>query len=80
MPLIDSGPHRVNIQTVDDDNLSRRASDDPLSLLERQDLDSLSVAELEARIARLNDEAERTRRKLKVSVNHRASAEALFRK
>ncbi|OYW34117.1 MAG: hypothetical protein B7Z41_03435 [Rhizobiales bacterium 12-66-7] len=64
----------------DDDNLSRRASDDPLTLLARQDLDRFSVAELEARIADLNREVERTKQKLSRAVNHRASADALFRK
>ncbi len=51
-----------------------------MALLARQDLDRLSVAELEARIADLNKEAERTKQTLSRAVNHRASAEALFRK
>lgn len=54
--------------------------DDPLKLLTRQDLDPLSVEELEARIALLEAEIARVRAKLEVSVNFRASADALFNK
>ncbi|HEX5537124.1 MAG TPA: DUF1192 domain-containing protein [Sphingobium sp.] len=62
-----------------DDNLPRRA-DDPIRLLQQQDLDPLSVEELGARIAALETEIERARYKMQQSVNHKASAEALFRK
>lgn len=62
-----------------DDDLPRRA-DDPIRLLARQDLDPLSVEELNARIAALEAEIERIRRKIQFSVNHKASAEALFKK
>jgi len=48
--------------------------------LAREDLDPLSVAELDARIAVLSAEIERTRAKREHAVNHKASAEALFRK
>ena len=54
--------------------------DDALALLLRQDLDPLSVAELEARVATLEGEIARTRRHIERSVNHRASADALFRR
>jgi uncharacterized small protein (DUF1192 family) len=53
---------------------------DALGLLLRQDLDPLSVAELEARIVALEGEIARTRRHIERSVNHRASADALFRR
>lgn len=62
-----------------EDNLPRRA-DDPVRLLTLQDLDPLSVSELEGRIAALEAEIARTREKIETSVNHKASAEALFRK
>jgi len=62
-----------------DDDLPRRP-DDPIRLLARQDLDPLSVEELNARIAALEAEIERIRRKIQFSVNHKASAEALFKK
>lgn len=62
-----------------DENLPRRAGD-PLDLLARYDLDPLSVEELEARIAALEAEIARTGRHLDRAVNHRASADALFRR
>lgn len=62
-----------------DDDLPRKA-DDPLARLQRQDLDPLSVAELEARIAALDAEIIRTRSKIESAVNHKATAEALFKR
>ncbi|SNS10327.1 Protein of unknown function [Sphingomonas laterariae] len=62
-----------------DDNLPKRA-DDPLTILRLQDLDPLSVTELQARIAALEAEIARTRAKAEAAVNHRASAEALFKR
>ena len=53
---------------------------DPLTLLAKQDLDPLSVDELHARIAALEGEIARVRAKIDAAVNHRASAEDLFRK
>ena len=54
--------------------------DDPLVLLGKQDLDPLSVEELEARIVLLEAEIVRVKAKLQSSVNFRASADELFRK
>ncbi|OJY67494.1 MAG: hypothetical protein BGP16_02920 [Sphingobium sp. 66-54] len=48
--------------------------------LAKEDLDRLSVSELEERIALLTAEIERTRAKREYAVHHKASAEALFRK
>jgi uncharacterized small protein (DUF1192 family) len=62
-----------------DENLPRRA-DDPVALLARQDLDPLSVAELDQRIADLEAEIERVKQHKNRAVNHRASADALFRR
>lgn len=62
-----------------DENLPRRA-DDPAAALARSDLDPLSVAELEARIVLLENEISRTRAKLQFAVNHKASADALFKR
>ncbi|MBB5716138.1 DUF1192 domain-containing protein [Sphingomonas aerophila] len=53
---------------------------DALVELVRQDLDRFSVAELEARVVALEGEIARTRRKIEHAVNHRASADALFRR
>jgi uncharacterized small protein (DUF1192 family) len=53
---------------------------DPLTQLTKQDLDPLSVEELEERIRTLEGEIERVRSKMNAAVSHRASAEQLFKK
>jgi len=65
---------------MDLDELFPNKPDDPLTQLVRQDLDPLSVDELHARIAALEGEIARVRAKIDAAVNHRASAEELFRK
>jgi len=62
-----------------DENLPRK-SDDPVAALARQDLDPLSVAELDQRVADLEAEIARVKRHKDRAVNHRASADALFRR
>ena len=62
-----------------DENLPRRA-DDPVAQLARQDLDPLSVAELDQRVADLETEIARVRRHKDRAVNHRASADQLFKR
>ena len=53
---------------------------DPLTALVRQDLDALSVDERDLRIAATEAEIERTRGKRARAVDHRTSADALFRR
>lgn len=65
---------------MDLDELFPSRPDDPLALLARQDLDPLSVEELEARIAALEAEIERVRAKMDAAVQFRASADEIFRK
>ena len=65
---------------MDLDELFPDKPDDPLTLLTKQDLDPLSVEELEARIAILEAEIARVKTKLDSSVNFRASADELFKK
>jgi uncharacterized small protein (DUF1192 family) len=65
---------------MDLDELFPGKPEDPLKVLTRQDLDPLSVDELEARIEALEAEIARCRGKIDAAVNHRASAEALFKK
>ena len=65
---------------MDLDELFPDKPDDPLTLLTKQDLDPLSVEELEARIAILEAEIARVKPKLDYSVNFRASADELFKK
>jgi len=62
-----------------DENLPRR-KDDLVAQLGRQDLDPFSVEELTERIAMLEAEIDRTRTKISRALNHRASADALFKK
>ncbi|UVO51102.1 DUF1192 domain-containing protein [Sphingomonas sp. SUN019] len=64
---------------MDLDDILGPRPDDPLPALLREDLDRLSVAELEARVRALESEIERTRRKIEGAVNHRASADQLFK-
>ena len=65
---------------MDLDELFPDKPDDPLVLLGKQDLDPLSVEELEARILLLEAEIARVKAKLQSSVNFRASADELFKK
>ncbi len=66
------------IPPVDGDE-PRVRPDDALNAVVRQDLDPLSVAELEARIATLEGEIARVKAKIQLAVNHKASAESLFK-
>jgi uncharacterized small protein (DUF1192 family) len=52
---------------------------DPVALLARQDLDPLSVAECDARIVALEAEIHRTKARRDKAVNHRVSAESIFK-
>ena len=61
-----------------DETLPNRAGD-PLAALIAQDLDPLSVKELEARIVVLEGEIARSRTKMQRAVNHRATAHDLFK-
>ncbi|MEH6660022.1 MAG: DUF1192 domain-containing protein [Parasphingorhabdus sp.] len=63
----------------DDENLPRNAND-PVALMVKQDLDPLSVDELDKRISLLKSEISRCEAKKSFAVTHRASAENLFKK
>lgn len=65
---------------MDLDDLLPRRKDDPLGALSKQDLDPLSVEELEERIAALEAEIARTRAKLEGARSFRSAADALFKK
>lgn len=65
---------------MDLDELFPDKPDDPLTLLTKQDLDPLSVEELQARIAILEAEIARVKAKLDASVSFRASADELFKR
>ena len=66
--------------SMDMDGDLPRKIDDPLAQLLRQDLGPLSVADLEERVRALEGEIARTRSKIENAVNHKASAEALFKR
>jgi uncharacterized small protein (DUF1192 family) len=70
----------VNFAPMDLDELFPDKPDDPLKLLTKQDLDPLSVDELQARIAILEGEIARMKAKLENAVNFRSTADELFRK
>ncbi len=65
---------------MDLDDLFAKRPGDPLILLMRQDLDPLSVAELEERVELLQAEIGRVRAKIDGSVSFRATADTLFKK
>ncbi len=62
-----------------DENLPQRR-DDPLANLIKQDIDALSVYELETRIAALKTEIARCEGKIAFASKHRSVADALFKK
>lgn len=65
---------------MDADDPVIRKPDALIVALARQDLDPLSIAELDARVAALETEIARTRDHAERAVNHRATADALFRR
>ena len=65
---------------MDLDELFAKRSDDPLITVTRQDLDPLSVKELEERVLILEAELARVNQKIKGAVNFRTSADGLFKK
>jgi uncharacterized small protein (DUF1192 family) len=65
---------------MDLDELFPDKPGDPLKLLTKQDLDPMSVEELQNRILILETEIGRARAKIEAAVNFRASADEIFRK
>jgi uncharacterized small protein (DUF1192 family) len=65
---------------MDLDDILPKTPGDPLVLLLKQDLDPMSVEDLQARIAALEGEIARAKGKIERAVNHRASADALFKR
>jgi len=71
----------ATIARMDFDDAPRPARPGDLAAqLAKEDLDQLSVSELDERIVLLTAEIERTRLKRDGAVHHKASAEALFKK
>ena len=65
---------------MDPDELIPKRADDPLRLLMTQDLDPLSLAELDARVAALEAEIARVKAKRDSASAFRSAADSLFRK
>jgi uncharacterized small protein (DUF1192 family) len=65
---------------MDSDDLQPLRRNDALIEVTRQDLDPLSLDELQARIEALQSEITRVQEKIKHAVNQKASAEALFKR
>jgi uncharacterized small protein (DUF1192 family) len=64
---------------MDIDEFPPNTAGDPLAAIVAQDLDPLSVKELDDRIVVLEREIVRTRAKRDRAVDHRASADTLFK-
>ena len=77
---IDSARQWVNLRLMDLDDLYAKTPGDPLTLLVKQDLDPMSVEELTLRIEALEGEIARVNARIQRSVNHRASADAIFKR
>jgi uncharacterized small protein (DUF1192 family) len=65
---------------MDLDDLFPDKPKDPLTELEKQDLDPLSMDELQARIEALRQEIARVEAHMNRAQTHRSAAEELFRK
>jgi uncharacterized small protein (DUF1192 family) len=78
--LLTPRPHGSTIRTVDLDDLFPSKPDDPLVALAKQDLDPLSIEELEARIEALEIEIARVEAHMQRVLTHRSAAEELFKK
>jgi uncharacterized small protein (DUF1192 family) len=78
--LLTPGPRGSNNRAVDLDDLFPSKPDDPLVALGKQDLDPLSIAELQERIEALKTEIARVEAHMQRAETHRSAAEELFKK
>lgn len=65
---------------MDDDDFFSSRPTDPLTLLVRQDLGPLSIAELRERIETLKVEIARVETHIDATEQHRSAADALFKR
>jgi uncharacterized small protein (DUF1192 family) len=65
---------------MDLDEILAKKAGDPLTELVKQDLERLSVDELHERVALLEHELARTKQNIQRAVNHRASADDIFKR
>jgi uncharacterized small protein (DUF1192 family) len=78
--LIDSACRTVNDSRMDLEELFPSKPGDPLVELARQDLDPMSIEELQARIEALKAEIDRVEKHMQRASAHRSAAEELFKK
>ena len=79
--LIDIADCRVNdARAMDLEDLFPSKPDDPLAALAKQDLDPMSIEELQARIEALKAEIARVEAHMRRAEDHRSAAEELFKK
>jgi uncharacterized small protein (DUF1192 family) len=78
--LIDLHEHRVNDSVMDLDDLFPSKPGDPLVELAKQDLDPMSIEELQARVEALKAEIARVEAHMQRAQTHRSAAEELFKK
>jgi uncharacterized small protein (DUF1192 family) len=78
--FIDRLSGSVNDPHMDLEDFLPKTPGDPLAALVKQDLDPLSIDELNARIATLEAEIARARARIDRAVNHRANADGLFKR
>ena len=79
--LIDLSRPRVNdLPAMDLEDLFPSKPDDPLVALAKQDLDPMSIEELEERIEALKAEIARVEAHMQRAQTHRSAAEELFKK
>lgn len=65
---------------MDADELFGKRADDPLQLLARQDLTPMSISELDMRVVALETEIARVKAHIRAVQQHKARADALFKK
>jgi uncharacterized small protein (DUF1192 family) len=78
--FIDSRTVSVNACRMDLDEVFSKRPGDPLTLLAKEDLDPLSVEELDLRVEALKREIARVEAKRSSASVHRANAESLFKR
>lgn len=78
--LLTAAPYGSTIRLVDLEELFPSKPGDPLVELGKQDLDPMSIEELQARIETLRAEIARVEAHMQRAQTHRSAAEELFKK
>ena len=78
--LLTAAPYGSTIRAMDLDDLFPSKPDDPVVALGKQDLDPMSVDELQDRIEALKAEIARVEAHMDAATKHRSAAEQLFKR